>query len=136
MGFIKTLENIYLSVPNFIICLYQVLYLHKILNDEKPSNHLEKIYFPMAIISIIICCIMIITLTYIIISDDSLSKIESIPLTILGSITLILTLYNLIMTKNKKKPIHSAIIINLVILYLILVCLGFIIIYNIIKLFN
>lgn len=103
MGFIKTLENIYLSVPTFIICLYQVLYLHKILNDEKPSNHLEKIYFPMAIISIIICCIMIITLTYIIISDDSLSKIESIPLTILGSITLILTLYNLIMTKNKKK---------------------------------
>jgi hypothetical protein len=136
MGFIKTLENIYLSVPTFIICLYQVLYLHKILNDEKPSNHLEKIYFPMAIISIIICCIMIITLTYIIISDDSLSKIESIPLTILGSITLILTLYNLIMTKNKKKPIHSAIITNLVILYLILVCLGFIIIYNIIKLFN
>jgi len=136
MRFNNSFENIYLSIPFFIICIYQVLYLHKILNDEKPSNHLEKVYFPMATISIIICCIMIITLTYIIISNNSLSKIESIPLTILVSIILTITLYNLIMIKNKKKPMYRIVITNLVILYLILVCLGFIIIYNIIKLFN
>lgn len=111
--FISTFWFGLFSIPVFVLSIYQIDYLNKVLKhenilDESTRNYSNIVIFNIVIFSISILCALF---------SSELGTVSTVmTMLILGGI-LGLNIYNLVVVKSGKDFSRGAVITNLVILY-------------------
>ena len=108
-----------LFTPVFIMILYEVIYLHSILDNKPVSKSLEKYYTTMAMSTVVLLGLGLLSL----LAQNIPFKDKIYPLVINGGV-LALYLYNYLIINKGEHPDRGAIITNLVLIYPALIGIG------------
>ena len=108
-------------VPVFIMILYQVIYLHNILDNKPVSKSLENYYTGITMFNIVTISLGLLGVMF-----EAMPIRTKVFLLILCGGNLALLLYMYIIINKGEHPSRGAILTNLILLYPALISLGLI----------